>query len=131
MLFWFAIDRNFKLMGFSAFQGPGKNSVLFRHGVNLTAGDKARFVLPYAANPGETYTIDYVYAPAEHTLNLRIYDQRGALVVQQTDRPNVNRINVEDGEDLVTDFSFPAGVNPNEPPDYGWRYQNLTLELFP
>jgi hypothetical protein len=130
-LFWLALNRHYRLIGFSGFHGPAKNDVLFRHGMNLPAGEKPKFVEPFVAIPGETYVCDFLFDPVGRHLEFKILDSAGNTLLSITDRPNVNRINVEDGEDLVADFSTAAGQNDAEPPTYGWQYRNLTLEVYP
>lgn len=130
-LFWLALNRHFRLIGFSGLHGPGANDVLFRHGMNLPAPDKPKFIRGFVANPGETYVCDFLFDPVGDHLEYRILDLAGNVLLSITDRPNVNRIHVEADEDLVADFSTQLGQNPLEPPTYGWQYKNLTLEVYP
>ncbi len=130
-LFWLAVNRHFRLIGFAGFHGPGANDVLFRHGMNLPAGDKPKFLRSFVAAPGATYVNDFVFDPVGDHLEYRILDLAGNVLLSIVDQPNVNRIHVEDGEDLVADFSSLLGANVNEPPTYGWEYKNLTLEVYP
>jgi hypothetical protein len=130
-LFWLALNRHFRLIGFAGFHGPDANDLLFRHGMNLPAGDKPKFIRPFLAVPGTTYVNDFVFDPVGRHLEYRILDLAGNVLLSIVDRPNVNRIHVEEGEDLVADFSSLLGLNASEPPTYGWRYENLTLEVYP
>ena len=130
-LFWLAINRHFRLIGFSGFHGPNKNDVLFRHGMDIPAGDKPKFTIPFNATPGQTYVCDFTYDAAGHQLVYNLLDTAGHVLASVTDRPNVNRIEVGNGEDLVADFSSQLGLNANEPPTYGWEYRNLTVEVYP
>jgi hypothetical protein len=130
-LFWLAINGHFRLIGFSGFHGPNKNDLLFRHGMNLLAGDKAKFVPSFNAVPGETYVCDFLFDPAGRHLQYTVSDLAGNVLLSITDRPNVNRIHIEQGDVLMADFSTRAGQNPIEPPTYGWQYKNLTLEVYP
>jgi hypothetical protein len=130
-LYWLAINRHFRLVGFSGFHGPNKNDLLFRHGMNIPAGDKPKFTIPFTATPGQTYVCDFTYDAAGHSLVYNLLDTSGNILVHITDRPNVNHVEVGDGEDLVADFSTQAGQNPVEPPTFGWEYRNLTVEVYP
>lgn len=130
-LFWLAINGHYRLIGFSGFHGPNKNDVLFRHGMNMIAGLKAKFVRSFNGVQGETYTCDYIYDPAGRHLQYTITDSSGNVLLSITDRPNVNRIHVEQGDVVMADFSTRAGQNPIEPPTYGWQYRNLTLKVYP
>ncbi|MFN7963213.1 MAG: hypothetical protein U0002_18275 [Thermoanaerobaculia bacterium] len=131
-LFWYALGgRHYRLIGFAGALGPGKDQLLFRHGINLPAGDKPKFTPSFNFVPGTTYVLDYVWNPAGRTLSFKVMDTSGNVLIEITDRPNANRMNIEQGEDLTLDFSSELGANPNEPPTYGWRYQNLLVEVFP
>jgi len=131
LVFWLARDgRHRNLYGFAGFKGPNANSLLFRHGIDMLAGDKPKFTRNFAAQPGQTYVIDYLYDPVGRILDLKIFDGNGNLLQQITDRPNVNRIHIDPGENITADFSNVRGANPSEPPSYGWQYRNLLIELF-
>jgi hypothetical protein len=129
--FWLAIDRHYRLLGMASARGPGSNSMLFRHGVNIKAGDKPKFTPHFVAIPGHTYINDYVYDTKARQLVYNVYDKENpnVAVLTITDKPNVNQIHVEDGEDFVADFSS-MGDHPNEPAEIGWKYMNLTLQVF-
>jgi len=132
LMWWLAnTGRHFNLYGFSGIKGPGSNSILFRHGMATPAGDKPKFSSPFAAVPGRTYTFDYVYSPADRTLEYKVLDQAGNVLYQVIDRPNVQKVHIEIGETITADFSHRLGVNAAEPPSYGWKYQNLVIEVFP
>jgi hypothetical protein len=128
-VFWVARDRNFNMFGYPNFKGPGANTLFFRHGVGIVAPQKPKVEVPFAAQPGATYTFDYLYNPAGGTLDLKVFNSAGSLVAQLGDRPNVNRLTFANGEKLVLDFGF-TGNNPNEPSTIGWRYSDLIVELF-
>jgi hypothetical protein len=128
-VFWLVRNRNFDMYGYSNWKGPGQNTVLFRHGFNQTATQKAKIETGVQVNPGETYSIDFVFDPVNRILEQKIFNAAGAQIHQLSDRPNVNRVNIEPGDTIVLDFGF-TGDNPNEPPTRGWRYSDLTLEVF-
>ena len=129
-LFWLAINRHFRLIGFSGFHGPNKNDILFRHGMNIEAGLKPKFLEPFAATPGQTYVCDFLFDAAGRHLEYKLLDTASHVLMSVTDRPNVNRIQVGNNEDLVADFSSLQGLNANEPPTFGWEYRNLTVEVY-
>jgi hypothetical protein len=130
-LWWLAVNRHYRLVGFSGFHGPNKNDILFRHGMNMLAHAKPKFVRPFVATPGATYVCDYVWDPVGRHVEYTVSDPQGNVLLSITDQPNVNRLHIEEGEDLVADFSTAAGFHPAEPPTYGWQYKNLTLEVYP
>ncbi len=130
-LFWYALGgRHFRLIGFAGALGPGKDQVLFRHGMNLEAGVKPKFTPAFAWVPGLTYTMDYLWDPSTRTVDFKILDSAGNVLERITDRANVNRMNVEAGEDLTLDFSTQQGQNPNEPSTFGWNYSDLIVEVW-
>lgn len=132
LMWWLAnTGRHYNLYGFSGIKGPGSNSILFRHGMAMPAGDKPKFTSPFPASPGKTYTFDYVYNPVEKFVEYKVLDQAGNVLYQVIDRPNVQKVHIENGETITADFSHRLGVNPSEPPSYGWKYQNLVIEVFP
>jgi hypothetical protein len=132
LMWWLAnTGRHYNLYGFSGIKGPGSNSILFRHGIGMEAGAKPKFSSPFAATQGQTYVFDYVYNPAERVLDYRVLDKAGNVLYQVIDRPNVNRVHIENGESITADFSHRLGINLAEPPSYGWKYANLLIEVFP
>ncbi|HRC85981.1 MAG TPA: hypothetical protein PK413_10265, partial [Thermoanaerobaculia bacterium] len=129
-LFWLVVDRNFNLIGFSVFRKPPKSDVLFRHGIGIIATEKPKIFFPVEGIPGTTYVIDYTYNPAQRTLNYKLMDTAGHVLIDYNDVPNVRQLDVPNGSRLRADFGFNEGRNENEDPGYNWRYSNLTLEVF-
>jgi hypothetical protein len=129
-IFWFVKDRNFNMYGYVNLRGPGRNEIMLRHGLGTTASQKAKILRPFNAVPGETYHFDYTFDTLADRITL-VVSHRGEEVMTITDRPNVNRIHIEPGERLAIALSFIAGLNPNEPPTFGWRYSNLRVQLGP
>ena len=131
LMFWLARDgRHFNLFGFAGFKGPSRNTVLFRHGIGMVAGDKPKFESGFKSEIGQTYIFDYTYNPAEGFLDLKILDKSGKVLWRATDKPNVKSIVIPEGEVITADFSNRLGANPAEPPSYGWQYRNLQFEIF-
>lgn len=128
-MFWLAINRHFRLLGFLAARGPGSSSVRFRHGIDMSATEKPKFDVGATFIPGQTYKIDFLYDAINRNLDLKVFDSSGNVVVRITDRTNVGRIRIGNGEDLVLDLGGIEGANPNEPPPYGWQYRNVELEV--
>ncbi len=130
LCFWLAkAGRHFNLFGFAGLKGPSRNTILFRHGIGIPAGAKAKFEQGFASTPGKTYIFDYVYNPGAKMLDLKILDPAGHVLHEIKDRPNVSSIVINSGENITADFSNRLGINANEPPSYGWHYSNLLLEL--
>jgi len=131
LMFWLARNgRHFNLYGFAGFKGPNRNTVLFRHGIGMVAGDKPKFESNFASQIGQTYIFDYTYNPGEGYLDLKILDKSGKVLWRATDKPNVKTIVIPEGEVITADFSNRLGANPAEPPSYGWQYRNLQFEIF-
>ncbi|HEX4955731.1 MAG TPA: hypothetical protein VF017_20280 [Thermoanaerobaculia bacterium] len=129
-LFWLVVDRNFNLVGFSVFRKPPLNDVMFRHGIGIPAGSKPKDFFAVEGIPGTTYIIDYTYNPAQRTLNYKLLDQAGNVLIDHNAVPNVNSLSVPEGSKLRADFGFNEGRNENEDPGYDWEYSNLLLETF-
>jgi hypothetical protein len=132
LVFWLARDgRHRNLYGFAGFKGPGSGQLLFRHGIGMEAGLKPKLTRNFLPTLGATYKIDFVYNTGNRTLTLKIMDAAGNVLHELTDRTNVNVIELLPGEANITaDFSHRLGLNPVEPPSYGWQYRNLLIELF-
>ncbi len=129
-LFWLVVDRNFNLVGFSVFRKAPQNDVMFRHGIAIEATQKPKIFFPVEGTPGTTYVIDYTYNPGQHTLNYKLLDLAGNVLIDYNGVPNVNSLQIPDGSTLRADFGFNEGRNENEDPGYGWEYSNLLLETF-
>lgn len=131
LAWWLANSgRHFNLYGFSGWKGPNRNANLFRHGIGIEASQKPKFEPGFNFQPGRTYSVDYDYNPAARYLSYKILDQSGNVLQEIVDVPNVNMVHIEQGETITADFSNVLGANPIEPPSYGWRYQNLIIEVF-
>jgi hypothetical protein len=79
----------------------------------------------------QVYVADFTYDTGNRKVLLIITNAAGEQLLRIDDVPNVNHIWVEDGEDLVADFSFTGHHNPLEQPQIGWQYRNLTMEAYP
>ncbi len=131
LMFWLARNgRHFNLFGFAGFKGPNRNTVLFRHGIGMVAGDKPKFESNFVSQIGKSYIFDYTYNPAQGFLDLKILDKSGNILWRATDKPNVKNIVIPEGELITADFSNRLGANAAEPPSYGWQYRNLQFELY-
>ncbi|MBZ0115325.1 MAG: hypothetical protein K8J08_22920 [Thermoanaerobaculia bacterium] len=128
-IFWLALDRNRNLIGYLNLKGPNANSILFRHGFGQAQEDKAKVTVPAIFQPGQTYFFDYLYDTNINLIQLIVVDvATGQEVAQILHSPDTNKIKVTNSDIVLMDFGFP-GVNPNEPPTYGWSYQNLWIEI--
>jgi hypothetical protein len=129
-IFWLAIDSNFNLLGYVNLRGPNTNKVLFRHGIGLPLSLKPKIEPGFVAVPGETYFFDYIYDTDLGRIDLFI-SAGGQEVLHVVGSPNVGVVNLASGQRFRIDISFLPGLNPNEPPTYGWQYKNLVAEFFP
>lgn len=111
-------------------RGPGKSSLTLRHGFEQAHGDKAKIEKGFVAQPGQTYSFDYEFNPVRKLLSLRV-SQNGQTLFEVSDRPNVNKVHIDDGDKIVIGLSNP-GINPTvEPASIGWKYSNIKVELTP
>jgi len=129
-VFWLALERNRNLYGYVNLRGPNRNTILVRHGIGQAQEDKPRIEKALTLSAGRTYHVDYLYDTAQRVIEVTVTDQSGQVLSVVNSAPDVNRINVGAGETFFMDFGF-TGENPNEPPTFGWRYENLLVELTP
>lgn len=129
-ILWLARDSNFDLIGYVNLLGPNKNKLHFRHGMGLSAGDKPKIVKNLVTTPGETYHFDYLWDAGADRIEL-VVTHDGEEVGRIVTEPNARRLSIGNGNRIEVAFSFEAGLNPNEPPTYGWEYKNLKLEFVP
>lgn len=128
MLFWLVKNRNYYMYGYSNFEGPSKNKVFFRHGIELTHPEKIKLGANFAAQPGHTYHLEYTYDTRENFLKLEV-SENGNVVATINGQPNVNVISIEPGDQGVLGIGF-DGTNPAERPTYGWEYSNIKIQWF-
>lgn len=129
-IFCFVLGGNRDQIGYVNFLGPNRDILLVRHGMGLSMGQKPRIERPFVAVPGEVYTFDYLYDTQARVISLLV-SNRGQQVASVFAAPNVNRINVPANKNFLIGLSFEPGLNPNEPPTYGWQYRNLIVEYHP
>lgn len=123
--------RNRDMFAYLNFWGPGNNAALFRHGFNQPQEDKARLTAGATLTPGQTYHVDLVYDTAQRFIEVVVTNTAGQQVVRFRHVPNINNIRFGGNDTITADFGFVEGLNPNEPPTYGWDYMNLKIELYP
>jgi hypothetical protein len=128
MLFWLVKNRNFYMYGYSCFEGPNDNQIMFRHGVELTHPQKIRILKAFASQPGHTYHLDYTYDAEQQFLEM-IVSEGGEERARLRGTPNVSSIAVNEGDLFHIDIGFNEGLNPNELPTYGWIYRDLRLNF--
>ena len=126
MLFWLVKNRNYYMYGYANFEGPGKNDVIFRHGVAITHPEKIKITAPIAAQEGHTYHLEYTYDTRQNFLKL-IVSENGTVLATINGTPNTNVIDFASGDVGIIDIGF-DGSNPNEMPTYGWQYSNLKIQ---
>ena len=122
-------DKNLNMYGSVFLKGPGSNQLTMRHGFNLGAAEKPKISKGFAPVVGQTYVFDYLFDPVAKTIVLRVL-LNGQEVAQMTDRPNVNRVQIEPGQKIIIGLSNPGHETP-EPASLGWVYKNLHVEVIP
>lgn len=128
-IFWLARDRNRDLIGYINVFGPNRSNVLIRHGLGVRQEDKARVERPLALQEGTTYHFDYLFDPSRGLTELVVSDASGQVIGRFSGgTPNVPVLRIRSQNLIHVDFGF-TGVNPNEPPTFGWQYKNLRLEF--
>lgn len=129
-IFWMVRDaRNGEMFGYINVRGPNSNQIWFRHGFHgdVTPRISSRVQL----TPGETYRFDYLYDAAGRRVELVVRTQAGAEVARLFGVPNVGEILFGANQTIVMDFGFQPGLNPAEPPTFGWEYRDLVIDLVP
>lgn len=127
---YFVRDRNKDMYANIFLKGPSRNSVTLRHGFNQVHGDKAKIERGFVAQIGTTYALDYDFDPVHKTITMHISTLDGQLLLEIKDKPNVNRVQIDQGQKVIVGMSNP-GVNPNvEPASIGWKYSNVKVEFF-
>lgn len=131
-IFWMVKNaRNRDMFGYVNVRGPNVNDVFIRHGFNLTQEQKPRIDRPLVLNPGATYIFEYIYDMGQRFLQLTVSDDFGNVLATLGGVPNVTSVSFNGSQTLDMDFGFVEGLNPNEPPTYGWEYRDLVIELTP
>jgi hypothetical protein len=130
-IFWLVRDRNRDMFGYVNVRGPNTNDLFVRHGFNLGQGDKPRLSSGFQFPVGATYRFEYTYDTAARLIELIVFNESGTPILNLRGTPNINNINMDPGQQVLLDFGFRQGVNPNEPATYGWDYKNLLIELTP
>jgi hypothetical protein len=131
MLFWFARDKkHFDLFGYAAL--VAKNGVLLRHGIGILAGDKPKLTANTPLPMPDTYHVAYRYDMAGGVASLKL--TRGAPpvpVAELTDIPNVTSISIGANQTIDVDLGNQGPddpyPNPQEPPQYGWKFSDLRV----
>ena len=127
---YFVRDRNKDMYANVFLRGPGRNNMTLRHGFNQEHGEKAKIEKGFTAQPGETYAFDYDYDPTRKLITLRV-SRAGQLLLEVTDKPNVNKVHIDDGNRVIVGLSNPGTAPAVKPASIGWKYSNLKVEFFP
>ncbi len=135
LLFWFARNgKHLDLFGYAAL--VAKHSVLLRHGIGITAGNKPKLTTSATLPMPETYHVAYRYDMAGGVALLDL--TRGpnrTPVAQLKGVPNVSNISIAANGTVDVDLGNQGPndpyPNPQEPPQYGWKYENLRVCLIP
>jgi hypothetical protein len=128
-VFWLAHNaRNFDLYGYVNFEKP--RTLHLVHGVGMVHGDKPKLRTRADLAPIETYHVDYDYDTGAASIDLLV-TRGGTDIGHITDTPNITEIVFGTGDRITLDFGFEEGLNPAEPPTYGWEYSSLILHILP
>lgn len=132
LVYWFVINRNRDMAGMLYFRGPTSNIALVRHGIDVTHPEKGRILEPFAAQVGHTYHVDNDYDMGARRYTVTITDvETGEVVAMLADVPNVSQYTFGPGDHFLIDMGFPEGRIPDEVPSFGWRYENVRVEVYP
>jgi hypothetical protein len=132
LIYWFVIDRNIDMPGMLFFRGPSSNIALVRHGIQLTHPEKGHITAPFAAQVGHTYHVDNDYDMGAGRYTVTITDSAtGQVAASLADVPNVGQFTFQPGTPFLVDMGFPEGVIPDEVPSFGWRYEDVQVEVYP
>src|SRR4030095_16564563 len=129
-LLYLVRDKNKDMYANAFLQGPGTNQMVLRHGMNQTSGEKPKLTKGFAETLGQTYAVDFLYDPVGRTLVLTISTLSGQELSRITGTPNVNRVQIDQGQKIVVGLSN-QGTEESEPDSIGWVYKNLHVELIP
>ncbi|HEV8579874.1 MAG TPA: hypothetical protein VGX68_12430 [Thermoanaerobaculia bacterium] len=122
------VNRNKSLIGNVFLRGPGKNNVTLRHGICPQGCNKTKVERGIPIELGATYIFDYLYDPVHKTTDLRV-TLKGQLIARIQDKPNVNKIHIENGDKVIIGLSNPFPTSKEEPSSLGWKYSNLRVEF--
>lgn len=125
-------DKNRDMFANVFLQGPAPNgnALVLRHGFNQTHPEKAKFRVKFSPKDGQTYAFDYVYDTGARMLALTVTGPNGQRLLQISDKPNIDSIDIAPGQLIHIGLSNP-GTTYNEPTSTGWIYENLHVELTP
>jgi translation initiation factor IF-1 len=126
---YIVINKNKSLLANVFLRGPYKNSVTVRHGVCAGSCTKAKVEQGIEVQMNAMYAFDYVYNVAARSITMRM-TQNGRLVAEIKSKPNVSRIQIKPGDQIVIGLSNPSVSSFEEPASVGWNYSNLRVELF-
>lgn len=113
--------------------GPGRSVVKNNQNVDLPAGDVTAAEQKRAFEQGKRYHLRYVYDAQTNVI--RVIVSSGGVEINNFTMPGTARggaINLEpSGPDkgLVVQFGHRRGQLGPEIPTYGWRYENLRIEM--
>jgi hypothetical protein len=123
-LLYLVRNNNKDMYGSLFLRGESRNVVTMRHGFNQTAGQKAKIERGFKPVNGQTYHVDYLYDPARNLIEMTV-SRNGAVLVRITDKPNVNRVHIEQGDKVVIGLSHPHIDPHHEPASFGWVWSNV------
>jgi hypothetical protein len=129
-LLYFVRNRNKDMYANIFLRGPSKNNLTLRHGFNQEHGEKAKIEKGFAAQTGTTYLVEYEYNPVADFISLKMSNLAGQLLFEIRDKPNVNRVHIDEGDRVILGLSNP-GTSSVEPASLGFQWRNMKVEFFP
>lgn len=130
-LFWFARNaKNLDLFGYGFL--AAHSTVVLRNGIGITAGNKPKITMSANLPMPATYHVAYRYDMAGGHAELDL--TRGPSrtpVAQLKNVPNVTSISIAANGTLDVGLGNNGTTsqyyNPQEPPQYGWKWSNLRV----
>jgi len=120
-------DKFLDLYGYLIFNKP--NTLILRHGFGLKPTQKPKITKRATIAAGLVYAIKYDFDAKKKTIVAEVRTPSGILATLNS-KPTISSIVFKANQNLALAFSN-GGHDPNEPPSYGWDYQNARLVLYP
>ena len=115
--------------------GPGKYVVKNNQNVDLPAGQVTSNEQKQTFEQGKKYHLRYVYDAQTNVIRVIVSSggvELNNFTMQGTARGNVLTIEPTGGDNgLIVQFGHRRGQEGPEIPSYGWRYENLKIEMIP
>ncbi len=128
-IFWAAQNaRNLDMFGYVNLQK--QNTIMVRHGIGTSHGDKSKDTKGFGFQLGTTYRYVYCYDALADDVTVEIFQGGNRVFQMSATPPNIGR-NIFWGPDdnLTLDFGFSGLLSPNEPWQPNWAWSNLVVEF--